>query len=372
MKNKKPVHIRFSYFNNEKIEQKLRGMAEQGWILTAERHGMWKRLIYVRDTPRQLHYSIIPSPNLNQDAQELDDLCAQAGWELLAVKRRFRIYVNAQQAPVPIYTDPQDSADRYGQLIRRRIIWIGALEVLAYVTFLIYYIGLFSDYKPLAPHGILDVPSNHAMLMAFLYLVIIFLCYLAAVLIPLWRARRALRKNREDWPKKVRRSEISSRWIQIIAPVILISSAFLACTDAIDLPYQHGEPPLTAIDMGYDGEIRWDYMTWDGPFCSFKRYLSLTPEYVWGVDEFFYVSVEMRSGEFFDQIARKSITESGGTWGEPNFTQDGIDVYYVSPWDGIYLFKDTCAVYISGLKISITTPEVFEQLKQAFFIENNL
>lgn len=321
--------------------------------------------------PQQLHYSIVPSPNLNQDARVLDELCAAAGWELLTVKKRFRIYVNAQEDPVPIYTDPQDNLDRYGQFVRRRILITGAVEILAYIAFLIFYTGVFSDYKPLEFHGILDVPSCHARLMAFFHLIVIFLCYLAAVLIPLWRARRALRKNREDWQKRVRLSEIISRWIQMIAPVILIPSAFLACTDAIDLPYQKGEPPLTAMDMGYEGEIRWDYMTWDGPFCSFKRYLSLTPEYVWGMDEFFYVAVEIHSAEWMDRIARESIVQSGENWGDPNFTQDGIDVYYFSPWSEIYLVKDTCVVYIDGLKNPITESGVFEQLKQIFFTKNS-
>lgn len=121
MNNKKPARIRFSYFNNEKTEQKLCDMAAQGWILTADGKGRLGRLYYRKGTPQQLHYSIVPSPNVNHDAQELDELCAVAGWELLAAKRRFRIYVNAQEDPVPIYTDPQDSIDRYGQLVRRRI-----------------------------------------------------------------------------------------------------------------------------------------------------------------------------------------------------------------------------------------------------------
>lgn len=369
MKNKKPAHIRFSYFNNEKMEQKLCDMAAQGWILTANKKGGFVHLCYRREEPQQLHYSIVPSPNVNQDARELDELCAAAGWELLAVKKRFRIYVNAQEDPVPIYTDPQDNMDKYKKFIWRRILTVGGLELAADAFFILWYAVSMRYELHSTFVDLIGYPLGFVMWTALFILLCLFLCYVAALLIPLWCGMHALKKG-TDWERKVRWSEKSSRWVQIIAPLVLIPAALLACTDAIDLPYQHGDPPLTAMDVGYDGEIRWDYMTWDGPFCSFKRYLSLTPEYEWGMDEFFYVYIESSKSDLVKRLAENGIRDNEWIDDAPKFSRDGIDVYYFAGRADIYMVKDNQALYINKLPDPIDAPEMFDKLVDLFFVDH--
>lgn len=271
MKNKKPARVRFSYFNNEKMEQKLCDMAAQGWILTANKKGGFVHLCYRREEPQQLHYSIVPNPNVNQDARELDELCAAAGWELLAVKKRFRIYVNAQEDPVPIYTDPQDNMDKYKKFIRRRILTVGGLELAADACFILWYAVSMRFGLRWAFEELIGFPIGFSLWMAFFVLLLLFICYLAALLVPLWRGMRALKKG-HDWERKVRWSEKSSRWAQIIAPLVMIPAALLACTNAIDLPFQFHEPMVQAEEIGYESVTPLDTMTWKGPVFRFCRY----------------------------------------------------------------------------------------------------
>lgn len=366
MKNKKPVHIRFSYFNNEKTEQKLRDMAAQGWILTAERHGMWKRLVYVRDTPRQLHYSIIPSPNLNQDAQELDDLCAQAGWELLAVKRRFRIYVNAQEDPVPIYTDPQDNMDKYKKFIWRRILTVGGLELAADAFFILWYVVLMHAELHWTFEELPGFPLGFRLWTALFILLFLFICYLAALLIPLWRGMHALKKG-TDWERKVRRSEKSSRWVQIIAPLVLIPAALLACTDAIDWPFEFYEPMVRAEELGYESEIPLDTMTWKGPKVRFCRYTAYIADENFFDHTFMYVYLESDEDGFVKRLAENGIRDDKWIEDTPQFSRDGIDVYYFTGAFDVYMIKGNQAVYINELPDYIDNPEMFDRLVDLFF-----
>lgn len=366
MKNKKPVHICFSYFNNEKIEQKLRDMAEQGWILTVERHGKLTRLIYVRDTPRQLHYSIIPSPNLNQDARELDDLCAQAGWELLAVKRRFRIYVNAQEDPVPIYTDPQDNMDKYKKFIWRRILTVGGLELAADAFFILWYAVSMRYELHSTFVDLIGYPLGFVMWTALFILLCLFLCYVAALLIPLWRGIHALKKG-TDWERKVRRSEKSSRWIQIIAPLVLIPAAFLACTDAIDWPFQFRDPMVEAQEIGYERSVPFDIMTWKGPKVRFCRYVAYIADEDFFEHAFMYVYVESDKDGFVKRLTENGIRNDEWIEDTPQLSRDGIDVYYFTGAFDVYMVKGNRGVYINELPDSIDNPEMFDRLAELFF-----
>lgn len=369
MKNKKRLRIHFSYFDNEKTEHKLRDMAAQGWILAAERHGKLTKLVYVRDTPRQLHYSIIPSPNLNQDAQELDDLCAQAGWELLAVKRRFRIYVNAQEDPVPIYTDPQDNMDKYKKFIWRRILTVGGLELAADAFFILWYavmmrFELFSDSTEL-----MFFPLGFRMWTAFLILLLLFICYLAALLIPLWRGMRALKKG-YGWERKVRRSEKSSRWVQIIAPLVLIPAALLACTDAIDWPFQFYEPMVQAEELGYENVVDDDVMTWKGPLFRFCRYKAYVADDEIFDNNFFYVYLESDKDGFVRRLAESGVHHDEWIEDAPRFSRDGIDVYYFTSCSKIYMVKENQALYIREIPDLIQNPEMFDRLVNLFFSDH--
>lgn len=372
MADRKLARIRFSYFNNEKTEQMLSRMAEQGWLLTAEKRSLGRQTLfgplhYRRGTPQRLHYSIVPGPNVNQDARELDELCAAAGWELLAVKHRFRIYVNAREEPVAIYTDPQDSMDRYGQFVRRRILTVGGLELLAYTVYLIWYVGALGGELRWAFEELTGFPIGITIWTALIVLLLLFLCYLAAVLVPLWCGKRALRRKSADWPQKVRRSEIGSRWVQMIAPVMLITCALLACTDAIDWPYQHGDPPLAAADLGCEREVVLDYMSGDNMLFKFHRYYSYVSEESLFSGRFFYVYVQSPFDHLAERLARNEIVNDEFVKDTPQFSRDGIDVYYFINNTKVYMVGDGRALYVDELPGSIEDPAIFNALTDCFF-----
>lgn len=324
MNNKKPVYIRFSYFNNEKTEQKLRDMAAQGWILTAD----GGRLCYRKGTPQQLHYSIVPSPNVNQDARELDELCAAAGWELLTVKKRFRIYVNAQEDPVPIYTDPQDNLDQYGQFVRRRILITGAVDILLYLALILLQGMIDNPFSQITT--LMAVPLNYIRIVLLGVFILLFLCYLAAMLIPLYVGKKAVGK-RKNWQRTTRRVEKSTRWVQVVGTVIPLLLFAGWVTDQLTAPLEWNEPPLTGMELGAEGEWRYGNLQWEDPYSRLYRYVSrVDSEYGPWTETISYVYIESELdlvNKTVDRLWQETIEEEGHVY-DKQFSTDQLQVYH--------------------------------------------
>lgn len=351
MNNKKPAHIRFSYFNNEKTEQKLSNMAAQGWILTAD----GGRLCYRNGTPQRLHYSIVPSPNLNQDARELDELCAAAGWELVAVKKRFRIYVNAQEDPVPIYTDPQDSMDRYGRFVRRRILITGAVDILLYLAIILLQGMIDNPFSQIAT--LMAVPLNYIQIVLLGVFILLFFCYLAAMLIPLYVGKTAVGK-RENWQRTTRRVEKSTHWVQVagtVIPLLLFAGVF---TDQLTAPLEWNKPPLTGMEQGAEGELCYGNLQWEDPYSRFYRYVSRVESgYGPWTETLGYVYIESELdlvNKTVDRLWQETIEEVGHVYDE-RFSTDQLKVYH----SGSYLLirEENQVLYAHWRDASISQDE---------------
>ena len=101
---------RFAFFDRERIQNYLEGMAKKGWMLDKTGATLWR---YRKERPRNVHVSILyvadgstynPCPTAKEEL--LEDLSADNGWHLQARWGQMQIFYNEQPHPLPLETDP--------------------------------------------------------------------------------------------------------------------------------------------------------------------------------------------------------------------------------------------------------------------------
>lgn len=151
--------MKLCYFNYMRtdykaMEEKLNCLAQKGWALQWLRYGF----AGFAPTPRaDLRYTVEPVPR-GQTRDEWDDweyrlLCADAGWEVAAVNRTFRVFASKEGAhPLPMDTDP---ALAFREKWDRPLLWDGLGNILLGLFYLIYFFprafSLDGRYSPLYP-----------------------------------------------------------------------------------------------------------------------------------------------------------------------------------------------------------------------------
>lgn len=109
MRNTKREFCSYLIFDYRGVEAHLSKMAAKGWRL--EKIGPWF-WTYRRAEPAQAAYAVTYLPSVSQfspepsaDRENLEELCAAAGWEPVAEWAQMQIFVNERPDPLPLETD---------------------------------------------------------------------------------------------------------------------------------------------------------------------------------------------------------------------------------------------------------------------------
>ncbi len=112
----------FSFYDKTGIEQHLKKMAEDGWLLEKISALFWT---YRRIEPKKIRFSISYYATINdfepeptEEQQEFNEFCEHSGWKLAASSVQMQIFYNENEDSVPIETDPLleiDNLHRYAK-----------------------------------------------------------------------------------------------------------------------------------------------------------------------------------------------------------------------------------------------------------------
>lgn len=109
MRNTKREFCSYLIFDYRGVEAHLSQMAARGWRL--EKIGPWF-WTYRRAEPAQVAYAVTYLPSVSQfspepsaDRENLEELCAAAGWEPVAEWVQMQIFANQRPDPVPLETE---------------------------------------------------------------------------------------------------------------------------------------------------------------------------------------------------------------------------------------------------------------------------
>ena len=109
MKTTKQEWNLYQLYDYQGVERHLEAMAARGWRLERIGSAFWT---YRRAEPAQVTYAVTyvsdaslfnPRPTENQE--NLDALCAAAGWEKVCDWAQMQIFVSEQSDPVPLETE---------------------------------------------------------------------------------------------------------------------------------------------------------------------------------------------------------------------------------------------------------------------------
>ena len=109
MRNTKREFCSYLIFDYRGVEAHLSKMAARGWRL--EKIGPWF-WTYRRAEPAQVAYAVTYLPSVSQfspepsaDRENLEELCAAAGWEPVAEWVQMQVFANERPDPVPLETE---------------------------------------------------------------------------------------------------------------------------------------------------------------------------------------------------------------------------------------------------------------------------
>ena len=109
MRNRKREFCSYLIFDYRGVEAHLSKMAAKGWRLEKIGPFFWT---YRRAEPAQVTYAVTYLPSVSQfspepsaDWENLEELCAAAGWQPVAGWVQMQIFANERPEPVPLETD---------------------------------------------------------------------------------------------------------------------------------------------------------------------------------------------------------------------------------------------------------------------------
>ena len=109
MRNRKREFCSYLIFDYRGVEAHLSKMAAKGWRLEKIGPFFWT---YRRAEPAQVTYAVTYLPSVSQfspepsaDRENLEELCAAAGWQPVAGWVQMQIFANERPDPVPLETD---------------------------------------------------------------------------------------------------------------------------------------------------------------------------------------------------------------------------------------------------------------------------
>lgn len=138
MRNTKREFCSYLIFDYRGVEAHLSQMAARGWRL--EKIGPWF-WTYRRAEPAQVAYAVTYLPSVSQfspepsaDRENLEELCAAAGWEPVAEWVQMQIFANERPDPVPLETEESVRLEIIHRSMKKNFLpWTVVVLVLALV-----------------------------------------------------------------------------------------------------------------------------------------------------------------------------------------------------------------------------------------------
>ena len=136
MRNTKREFCSYLIFDYRGVEAHLSKMAAKGWRLEKIGPYFWT---YRRAEPAQVTYAVTYLPSVSQfspepsaDRENLEDLCAAAGWQPVAEWAQMQVFVNEQSDPVPLETDESVRLEVVHRSMKKNfLLWNMAILVIA-------------------------------------------------------------------------------------------------------------------------------------------------------------------------------------------------------------------------------------------------
>ena len=107
----------FGYYDRTGMQEYLEQKASEGWRLVKKQFAReWE---FRRIEPQKLHYAITYLPQfsnedsflLSKDKNEYLELCAASGWQFVCAYKNMVIFLNEEENPLPLETDPEVELD---------------------------------------------------------------------------------------------------------------------------------------------------------------------------------------------------------------------------------------------------------------------
>ena len=139
----------FGYYDRIGMQEYLEQKASEGWRLVKKQFAReWE---FRRIEPQKLHYAITYLPQfsnedsflLSKDKNEYLELCAASGWQFVCAYKNMVIFINEQENPLPLETDPEaELATIHKSFLKHDL----PKSILSFVFFMIsFFYLLFSD-----------------------------------------------------------------------------------------------------------------------------------------------------------------------------------------------------------------------------------
>ena len=138
MRNTKREFCSYLIFDYRGVEAHLSQMAARGWRLEKISPWFWT---YRRAEPAQVAYAVTYLPSVSQfspepsaDRENLEELCAAAGWEPVAEWVQMQIFANQRPDPVPLETEESVRLEIIHRSMKKNFLpWTVVVLVLALV-----------------------------------------------------------------------------------------------------------------------------------------------------------------------------------------------------------------------------------------------
>lgn len=179
----------YSFYDHTGIAAHLEDMAARGWMLKSIGAFTWN---YEKREPVKARFAVTYYPRLsefdpadNPDLASFAEFCARTGWKFVCSKAQMQFYVNFEEDPLPIDTDPAlEVANIHASAKKSFIFPYALLLILGLLMGAMWISELISD-----PVGLLA--SGSRLLTGFCWLMLGVLCAAELAAYYRWR-RRAL------------------------------------------------------------------------------------------------------------------------------------------------------------------------------------
>lgn len=143
----------FGYYDRTGMQEYLEQKASEGWRLVKKQFAReWE---FRRIEPQKLHYAITYLPQfsnedsflLSKDKNEYLELCAVSGWQFVCAYKNMVIFINEQENPLPLETDPEVELDLIHRSFLKHDLPKGILSFALFMISFFYLLFSDTDYK---------------------------------------------------------------------------------------------------------------------------------------------------------------------------------------------------------------------------------
>lgn len=151
-KGSKIFYEAFSYYDRTGMQEYLEKKASEGWRLVRKVFaGEWE---FESMEPKKLHYAVAYLPHVSnedeflasENKKEYLDLCSSSGWQYVCAHKNMVFFLNEEENPVPLVTDPEEELDVIHRAVVKRN-RIGIVFVFAVLLLTVGGISFFNTFS---------------------------------------------------------------------------------------------------------------------------------------------------------------------------------------------------------------------------------